>query len=151
MLKLSIYCTTFETNYNSCTVSNSENIGSSSEGAQDKGKTGWNSIYHQNWWFSEFRFIPPLNANVLFCRFYFNLILCMTKLRVPVLCFFLLKKNTHTLTLYPLERAFCLSLHMASFFFFFFFFYFFHVIPDGYQPTLRKKKRKKILLVLLIG
>ncbi len=31
---------------------------------------------------------PPLNANVLFCRFFFlNLTLCMTKLRVPVLSF----------------------------------------------------------------
>jgi hypothetical protein len=32
-------------------------------------------------------FIPPLNANVLFCRFFWNLTLCMTKLRVLVLCF----------------------------------------------------------------
>ncbi len=31
-------------------------------------------------------FIPPLNANVLFCRFSFNLTLCMTKLRVLVPC-----------------------------------------------------------------
>ncbi len=30
---------------------------------------------------------PPLNANVLLCRFFLNLILCMTKLRVLVLCF----------------------------------------------------------------
>jgi hypothetical protein len=22
----------------------------SSRGAQEKGKTGWNSVYHQNWW-----------------------------------------------------------------------------------------------------
>jgi hypothetical protein len=32
-------------------------------------------------------FIPTLNANVLFFRFFFNLTLCMTKLRVLVLCF----------------------------------------------------------------
>jgi len=33
-------------------------------------------------------FIPPLHANVLFFRFFFkNLTLCMTKLRVLVLCF----------------------------------------------------------------
>jgi hypothetical protein len=32
-------------------------------------------------------FHPPLNANVLFCRFIFNLTLCMTKLRVLVLSF----------------------------------------------------------------
>jgi len=30
---------------------------------------------------------PRLNANVLFCRFFKNLTLCMTKLRVPVLSF----------------------------------------------------------------
>ncbi len=40
---------------------------------------------HQSWWFSEFH--PPLNANVLFCRFFQNITLCMTKLRVLVLCF----------------------------------------------------------------
>jgi hypothetical protein len=28
-----------------------------------------------------------LNANVLFCRFFLNLTLCMTKLRVLMLCF----------------------------------------------------------------
>jgi hypothetical protein len=32
-------------------------------------------------------FIPPLNAHVLFCSFFKNLTLCMTKLRVMVLCF----------------------------------------------------------------
>jgi hypothetical protein len=31
----------------------SENICSSGGGAQEKGKTGWNSVYYQNWWFSE--------------------------------------------------------------------------------------------------
>ncbi len=31
----------------------SEIICSSSGGAQEKGKTGWNLVYHQNWWFSE--------------------------------------------------------------------------------------------------
>ncbi len=41
-----------ETNYNysSCTGRSSENICSSSGGAQEKGKIGWNSIYHQNRW-----------------------------------------------------------------------------------------------------
>jgi hypothetical protein len=29
---------------------------------------------------------PNLNANLLFCRFFFILTLCMTKLRVQVLC-----------------------------------------------------------------
>jgi len=32
-------------------------------------------------------FTPPLNANVLFRKFFLNLTLCMTKLRVLVLCF----------------------------------------------------------------
>jgi hypothetical protein len=32
-------------------------------------------------------FIPPLNGNVLFCRVFLNLTLCMTKLSVLVLCF----------------------------------------------------------------
>ncbi len=62
-----------------------ENICSSSGGAQEKGKTGWNSVYYQNWWSSEFH--PLLNANELFCMFFLNLTLCMTKLRVLVLCF----------------------------------------------------------------
>ncbi len=84
MLKLSIYCTRFETNYSSCTSKRSENICSSSGGAQENGKIGWNSVYHQNWWFSEFH--HPLNANVLFCRFFKNLTLYMTKLRVRLLC-----------------------------------------------------------------
>jgi len=35
-------------------------------GAQEKGKTGWNSVYNKNWWFSEF--YPLLNANGLFGR-----------------------------------------------------------------------------------
>jgi hypothetical protein len=51
-----------------------------SGGAPEKGKTGWNSVYHQNWWFSQFH--PTLNANVLFWRFFKNLTLCLTKLRV---------------------------------------------------------------------
>jgi len=33
----------------SCTVGSSENTCSSSGGAQGKGKTGWNLVYHQNW------------------------------------------------------------------------------------------------------
>jgi hypothetical protein len=47
------------------------------------------TVYHQRWWFSEFH--PPLNANVLFWPFFAgflkNLTLCMTKLRILVLCF----------------------------------------------------------------
>jgi hypothetical protein len=40
MLKLSIYCRSFETNYSSRKGSSSENICGSREGAQEKGKTG---------------------------------------------------------------------------------------------------------------
>jgi hypothetical protein len=47
MLKLSIQCTRFKSNYPSCTGTSSENICSSSEGAQGKGKAGWNLVYHQ--------------------------------------------------------------------------------------------------------
>jgi hypothetical protein len=57
------------TNCCSCTVRSSENICSDSGDAQERGKTGWNSVYHQNWWFSEFHL--QLHANVLFCRFFF--------------------------------------------------------------------------------
>jgi hypothetical protein len=94
----------------------SENICSSNGGAQEKGKTGWNSVYYQNWWFSGFHppletqfttkidgflgFIPLLKLSLLpklmvfwvssppwmlvyfFAGFFFNLTLCMTKLRV---------------------------------------------------------------------
>jgi hypothetical protein len=36
------------------------------------------------------RFIPPLNAAVLFCRFSLNLTLCMTKIQGSGAVFFLL-------------------------------------------------------------
>jgi hypothetical protein len=39
-------------------------------------------------------FIPPFNAIVLFCRFLLNLTLCMTKLRVLVLCFSYFSENS---------------------------------------------------------
>jgi hypothetical protein len=49
----------------------SENIcSSSSGGTQEKGKPGRNSVYYQKWWFSEFH--TPSNANVVFCRFFFE-------------------------------------------------------------------------------
>ncbi len=46
--------------------------------------TRWNSVYHQNWWFSEFH--PPLDCQCIFLQVFFNLTLCMTKLRVLVMC-----------------------------------------------------------------
>jgi hypothetical protein len=54
-------CTRFESNYSSCKGRRSENL------CNNSGE------------FPEFQ--PPLNANVLFCMFFFNLTLCMTKLR----------------------------------------------------------------------
>jgi hypothetical protein len=60
----------FETNYSSCTGRSSENICSSSGCTQEKRKTGWNSVYHQNWWFSEW-VSTPLSGNVLSCRCFF--------------------------------------------------------------------------------
>jgi hypothetical protein len=57
------------------------------EALRKKERQDENSVYYQNWWFF-FEFHPALNANVLFCRFFLiNLTLCMTKLRVLVLCF----------------------------------------------------------------
>jgi hypothetical protein len=81
MLNLSILCTRCERNYSSCTDRSSENRCSSSGKKRDRVKLR----NHQNWWFSQFQ--PPLNVNVLFCRFFSNLTQCMTKLRVQVLCF----------------------------------------------------------------
>ncbi len=62
MLKLSIQCT--ETNYNRCTGRSNENICSSSGGPQPKGKTGWNSVCHQIWWFFFFGFTLIESSNV---------------------------------------------------------------------------------------
>jgi hypothetical protein len=59
-------------------------MGCSSESAQEKGKTGWNSVITKtNWWFSEFP-----NANVLFCRFYFESHLVYDQTQGQVLFFF---------------------------------------------------------------
>jgi hypothetical protein len=41
----------FKRNYSSCTGRSTENPCSSSGGAQEKRKTGWNSGNHQNWYF----------------------------------------------------------------------------------------------------
>ncbi len=61
MLKLSIQCTRFESNYSSPTSKTSE----------DETQWGWNSIFRKKLIeFSEFH--PQLNANVLFCRFFFK-------------------------------------------------------------------------------
>jgi len=38
--------------------------------ALKQGKTGWNSVYYQIWWFSEFH--PLLNANLLFLHVFFE-------------------------------------------------------------------------------
>ncbi len=52
MLKLSISCTRFESNYSSCTSKSNENICSSSGGAQEKGKKACKISVWQN---SQFR------------------------------------------------------------------------------------------------
>jgi hypothetical protein len=63
----------------------------SSGGAQEKGKTGWNSQFTTEVdGFLNFTKPAPPHANVLFCRFFYNLALCMTKLRVFGAVFFLL-------------------------------------------------------------
>ncbi len=65
----SVCCNTkFETDYSSCTVRMSENLCSSNGGAQEKGKTGWNLVYHQNWW--EKSFIPPWMLMYFFAGFF---------------------------------------------------------------------------------
>ncbi len=43
-------------------------VASSSGGPQEKGKTGWNSVYHQNWWFCEFH--PPWMLMYFFAGFF---------------------------------------------------------------------------------
>jgi hypothetical protein len=50
----------------SCTGRSSENICSGSEGAQEKGKRGWNSVYHQNW-VEKLVWVPV----ILFCKISF--------------------------------------------------------------------------------
>ncbi len=54
MLKLSIWCTRFESIYSSCTGRSSENICSSNAVAQEKGNRAWNSVYHPNLWKNQF-------------------------------------------------------------------------------------------------
>jgi len=58
--------------YSSCTCKSSENICCSSGGAQEKRKegvkTGWNSVWHQNWCTSEFH--PPGRLMYFFASFF---------------------------------------------------------------------------------
>jgi hypothetical protein len=77
----------------SCTVRRSENIYSDRGDAQERGKTGWNTVYHQNWWFSEFHL--QLHANVLFCRcfFFFWISPCVWPNSGFWCCVFLTKEN----------------------------------------------------------
>jgi len=51
--------------------------------SQAKGKTRWNSVYHQNWWFSKFH--PHWMVMYSFAGFNKNFIPCITKLLM--LCF----------------------------------------------------------------
>jgi hypothetical protein len=50
-------------------------------------------------------FTPTLNANVLFLQVFFNLTLCMTKLRVLVLCLSSFTDNSIVAFLQPLLLA----------------------------------------------
>jgi hypothetical protein len=86
--------TRFESKYSSCTVRNSENICSSSGGAQEKGKTPETQFTTKIDGFLSFTPPHPLNATVLLCRFLKNLTLCMTKLRVLMLCFSYIRDNS---------------------------------------------------------
>jgi hypothetical protein len=86
MLKLSIYCARFETNYSTCTSGSSENICSSSGGAALRKKGRQDETQFTTKMNGFLSFTPPLNANVLFCRLFFDLTLCTTKLRVLGLC-----------------------------------------------------------------
>ncbi len=65
-----------------------------------------------------FWFHPLLNANVLFCSFFFNLTLCMTKLRVLVLPFpdFMAISNVYNLVWTPciMHRCVYLTVHIAK-------------------------------------
>ncbi len=87
LLKLSILCTRFERNYSSCTGRSSENLCSSSGAAQVKERRDETQKTINFDGFLSFITTTPLNANVLFGRYFFNLTLCMTKLRVLVLSF----------------------------------------------------------------
>ncbi len=58
-------------NYSSCTCGSSENIGSRSGGAQEKGKRGETQFGTKNGAFLSFT--PLLKAIVLVCRFFLNL------------------------------------------------------------------------------
>ncbi len=105
LMKLGIQCT--ETNYSRCTVKSSENICSSSGGAQEKVKTGWNSVYHQIRCFF-FWVSPSLNANVFFAGFK-NLTPCMTKLRVVMPCFPYFTDNSNVHPLFSLFNTYRIS------------------------------------------
>jgi hypothetical protein len=75
-------------NYSSCTCRSSESLFSNSGCAQEKGKTGQNRrklslAQKAHFWV----WPPPLKANVLFWRFFFNLTRFWTKLRVLLPCF----------------------------------------------------------------
>jgi hypothetical protein len=101
----------FATNCRSYTVRSSENICSSSGGTQEKGKTGWNSVYHQNWWVGLLLIVVVIQLGAVkiyvvavealrkkgrqdetqfttkfdgFFDVFLNLTLCMAKLRVLV-------------------------------------------------------------------
>jgi len=68
-----------------CTFISSENICSNNGGILGKKKNRVKLTKPSNRWF--FKFHPPLNVNVFFCKFFFNLTLFMTKFKLLVLSF----------------------------------------------------------------
>jgi hypothetical protein len=62
--------------YPSCRGRSSENMCSSRGGAPVKGKTGWNSGYHQNWW-KKLVWVPVISFwKILIPSYMFDALLC---------------------------------------------------------------------------
>jgi len=107
-------CTRFESNYSSCKGRRSENLCNNSGGAQGKKKDKVKLRKPSK--FPEFQ--PPLNANVLFCMFFFNLTLCMTKLRVLVQLQLSVREKLTFVVVVGLQRSEVSKFEVGSFFFF---------------------------------
>ncbi len=93
MLNLIIQRTRFESNHSRCTSRSDENICSSREGAQEKGKTGWNPVYYENWPF--FLVSSPVECQCTFLQVFLkSLALCMTKVKSGAVFSLLYNKST---------------------------------------------------------
>jgi len=68
MLQLGTKCFNAQgSNYSSCTCRSSEKYVAAVEAHKKNERQGWNSVYHQNWWFSEFH--TPLMVMYFFASF----------------------------------------------------------------------------------